>query len=292
LTGGSIDARGKIVKLSKYDGVFHDAETYSNNVQRKNRMDNLYHVLETKISEMEGDWVVPKNAYESSFCNLLGWQCVNHRYYDAITTDGLKVELKKGQGSMWYDMVRYAEIFLGVGDQETITVFLRWNKKKKKVTEIYVIDTVEILKFLKMDHQKAHTCILFKEEAYRGLNMLASMTALDMRNLASKKIYNPTEAALKKPSKNTQIKQPVPFQPLLNEGDSTAGELWTVAVSKTLGKPYWFDKITKKTMWTNPDRKSEWRPILSKSVGKTYWYNEGTKCSSWVRPLESSDMPM
>ncbi len=235
---------------------------------------SLYQTLELKIGEMEGEWVAPKNAYESRFCQILGWECVNRRYCDAITPSGHLVELKKGQASMWYDMVRYAEIFLGIGDQNTVTVFLRWSKKKMRVTEIYVIDTVEILKFLKMDEAKAHTCILYKRDAPRGLNMQASMTALDMRSVASKIIYNPFELLGKKvPSK---------LAPRLQKEEDIE---WKRVVSKTTGKPYWLNEANNQSTWTNPFTVSPWRPIVSKSSGKMYWYNQVTNDTTWDRPL-------
>ena len=41
------------------------------------------------------------------------------------------IEIKKGQDSMWFDMVRYAEIFHGLGRQNTVTVFIRYDKKAR-----------------------------------------------------------------------------------------------------------------------------------------------------------------
>ena len=230
----------------------------------------IYDTLSSNIGDMEGDWVVPKNAYEKQFCDLLGWECVNNRYYDAITPSGKYIEIKKGQGSMWYDMVRYAEIFLGIGEQNTVTVFLRWSKKKKRVTEIYIIDTVAILNFLKMDSAKAHTCILYKNDAPRGLNMLASMTALDMKKVALKVIYNPKE-------------YPNGAKANFEQTPSNTAE-WKRMVSKTTGLPYWMNVIDSRTTWVNPYTFTPWRPVISKRSGKTFWWNQTTNESKWKKP--------
>ena len=65
-------------------------------------------------------------------------------------------------------MVRYSEIYLGKGDQGTWTVFFRYHKARKKVSEIYIIDTKRILSFLRLDRKKAETCIRLKEDQTRG----------------------------------------------------------------------------------------------------------------------------
>lgn len=136
------------------------------------------------IDEMSGSWVIPKNGYEKSFCQLLGWKCVGGRWSDARNAT-TSIELKKGQDSMWFDMVRYAEIFTGKGQQQTVTVFLRYDKKQEYVREIYIIDTKQLLLFLKLDSKTSNFCIQLHQDTHRGLNMQASATSRDMRAMAS-----------------------------------------------------------------------------------------------------------
>lgn len=137
-----------------------------------------------KIDEMSGSWIIPKNGYEKSFCTLLGWDCVNGRWSDASNTN-TSIEIKKGQDAMWFDMVRYAEIYTGKGLQQTVTVFFRYDKKQEYVREIYIIDTKQLLLFLKLDLESSEFCISMHQKAYRNLNMQSSATSKDMRKMAS-----------------------------------------------------------------------------------------------------------
>ena len=236
-----------------------------------NMVDCICSDLKQNIEKFEGEFVVPKNSYEKSFCDLLGWQCISERYYDAIC-HGMHVELKKGQNTMWFDMVRYAEIFVGIGTPNTITIFLRWHKAKKRVVEIYVIDTVKIMEFLRMDHTKAQLCILLKKDTTRQLNMQQSMTALDMRKIASRVIYHPKEEATK--------------GRLLE----TAPSRWKIVPSRATGQRYWFNETTKETAWGNAS--SEWVLVQSKKTGQPYWFNQRTKTSVWKRDLREDTGPM
>lgn len=150
----------------------------------------MYNLLTSVVSQLKGDFVIPGSGYEKHFCNVLGWECINNRYYDA--TDGFHlIELKKGKDKMWFNMVRYAEIFLGIGIQNTVTVFFRYTKEAKQVSEIYVMDTRNIMNFLKMDRTKAHLCMALKKDTVRGLNMQTAMTAKDMREISEIVIYHP-----------------------------------------------------------------------------------------------------
>ena len=81
---------------------------------------------------MVGDWILPKNNYEKDFSTLLNWEDKKGRHADA--TNGITdIEYKKGQGAMWFDMVRYAEIYKGIGTQNTVTLFFRYDKHEKCV---------------------------------------------------------------------------------------------------------------------------------------------------------------
>lgn len=147
-------------------------------------MQTIKDQLQKTIDTMEGPWIVRKNSYEKEFCKHLNWLCKEGRYADAMSGDTL-IELKKGQSCMWFDMVRYAEIFKGIGPQNTVTLFIRYDKRYIHVRDIYVIDTKKILEFMKMDDHIASFCIKTKAHLPRGLNMQACATHRDMRNMAS-----------------------------------------------------------------------------------------------------------
>ena len=85
---------------------------------------------------------------------------------------------------MHFDMVRYAEIALGFGTQNTVTVFFKWNKAKKCVQEAMIIDTKDIISFLKIDRDFAKTYLKIYRHVPRGVNILASATAKDLRGMA------------------------------------------------------------------------------------------------------------
>ena len=118
-------------------------------------MDSIRRELANCIHEMTGEYVIKPSHYEKELCDLLNWKCVDDRYYDAFNGESY-IEIKKGQSSMWFNMVRYAEIQTKIGRQGTITLFVKYNKKKKRVTEIYIIDTKKILSFLNMVYIKAN----------------------------------------------------------------------------------------------------------------------------------------
>lgn len=145
---------------------------------------HIVNAISKKINNMQGDYVVKMNSYEKDFCSLMNWECVDHRYYDCIA-NGMCIEMKKGTGMMWFDMVRYSEIFLKKGTQNTLTLFIQYDKNKKRVNEIYVIDTKKIIEFLQIDKETAEFAIKAYKKQKRGLNMQASMSKKDMRLIAS-----------------------------------------------------------------------------------------------------------
>lgn len=153
-------------------------------VQMQAQLQSIAVKCAEKIDEMSGSWVIPKNGYEKSFCTLLGWDCVSGRWSDAKNTN-TPIEIKKGQDTMWFDMVRYAEIYTGQGLQQTVTVFFRYDKKQAYVREIYIIDTKQLLLFLKLDVESSEFCIEMHQKACRNLNIQASATSKDMRKMAS-----------------------------------------------------------------------------------------------------------
>lgn len=132
---------------------------------------------------LQGEHIVPKNAYEKALCKQLNWQVFDNRYYDACNGKSF-IEIKKGQSGMHFDMLRYAELLLGQGPQDTITVFFRWKKAEKRILEAYVIDTKALIRFLRIDKRYALLYLQVKAQVPRGVNILASATAKDLREIA------------------------------------------------------------------------------------------------------------
>lgn len=152
------------------------------------KMQRVAYEIQKVFKSFKGAFVIPKNAYERAFCSLLGWEYMDDRYYDAYNGDSF-IEIKKGQGGMHFDMVRYAEIFLGFGKQNTITVFFKWSKNHSRVEEALVIDTNDLIKFLRIDDKMARSYLKIRDKVPRGVNILASATANDLRSI-SKHIIN------------------------------------------------------------------------------------------------------
>ena len=151
-------------------------------------MFKVYEDIQANIGRMEGDFVLPKNSYEQKFCEILNWECLPGRYYDARDHSTF-IEIKKGQAAMWLDLCRYAEIYLGEGQQDTITIFIKYAKKRKCVSEVYIIDTKDLIEKLGMNAQKAAMCIYLRDSASRGLNCQASLTAKDLKAISTYVVY-------------------------------------------------------------------------------------------------------
>lgn len=104
-------------------------------LQMKGQLDGLY---------------LSKNGYEKEFCQRLGWTCHGTRYYDAITSDGYYIEIKKGQGNYWLDSIRYAEqLHNNFTDSNIKTLFIRYKHNKKvgtyTIEQIYIIGTSKLI---------------------------------------------------------------------------------------------------------------------------------------------------
>ena len=142
--------------------------------------------MEQSIATLRGAFVIKKNSYENDIVsNLKGdWEVVNHRYYDCILNGNILVELKKGQSGMWFDMVRYAEIYLGHGIKNTWTVFLWYDKQRELVKEIYIFPTTALMDRLNMSQEVATKCIDLYHNAPRGCNIQLSLTKKDLRTCA------------------------------------------------------------------------------------------------------------
>lgn len=153
------------------------------------------------IHKLCGEKIVPKNAYEKNICQQIGWKLFDDRHYDAYCIDNdTFIEMKKGQASMHFDMIRYSQIVLGFGKKDTVTVFFHWNKSKEEVVEAFIIDTNKIIEFLGIDKKRAKECLAIQRTVPRQLNMLASATLRDLRNMSSfvvKNMHKPKKTFIK-----------------------------------------------------------------------------------------------
>tara|TARA_B110000261_G_scaffold139433_1_gene158827 strand:- start:71 stop:601 length:531 start_codon:yes stop_codon:yes gene_type:complete len=155
----------------------------------KIRMQELKNHLETKIQELNGDWIKKNSGYEKDACNQLGVICQTKRYWDCSYNNS-KIEIKKGK-SIWLDEIRYSEIFMSdtLTDndeckEETITIFLIPDKNKNKIANIIIIDTKKIIMFLKISAESAKFMLLRHKITTRSINYQQSMTINDLKKIA------------------------------------------------------------------------------------------------------------
>ncbi len=73
------------------------------------------------------------------------------------------------------------------------------------------------------------------------------------------------------------------------------GSDWKEMKDEKTGRPYWYNKVTKKTTWNEADTKgqvsnpaasltsatSDWKEMKDEKTGRPYWYNKVTKKSTW-----------
>ena len=167
------------------------------------QIEKIGQICRDKIDSMHGEWILPISGYESSFCDILGWECTVGRYADAKMGE-TSIEMKKGQNHMWFDLVRYAEIQLKIGLQKTVTIFFRYDKKKQYVREIYIIDTNDLIRFLALMPEISRSCIQMKGNVPRQLNIQASASNLDMRRIATLVIKSNREKLISEKSDGAQ----------------------------------------------------------------------------------------
>ncbi len=136
-------------------------------------------IISTLNKKLAGDWVKRPNTYEKDLCKETLWQDKENRYFDAVY-DGLNIEIKKGT-SIWLDLRRYAEIVKHNGP-ETITCFFVPDKSKTYIQTIFVVDTTKIIKWLNISQETADK--ILDIGVPRGLNMQASMTLKDVKQMA------------------------------------------------------------------------------------------------------------
>lgn len=154
-------------------------------------MKDISLICNEKIVNMEGNWIVPKNNYEKDFCTLLGWECISNRYYDATINNNVYIEIKKGISGMWLDMIGYSEILLGIGKQDTITVFLNWNKKLKRINRIFIINTKILIDALGLTKDIAKSILHMKKLFPGRINHLQCITINRIKDISKYIIKHP-----------------------------------------------------------------------------------------------------
>ena len=136
-------------------------------------------IISTLDKKLVCDWVKRPNTYEKDLCKETLWQDQENRYFDAVC-NGINVEIKKGT-SIWLDLRRYAEIVKNHGP-ETVTCFFVPDKNKTYIQNIFIVDTTKIIKWLNISQETANK--ILDISVPRGLNMQASMTLKDVKQMA------------------------------------------------------------------------------------------------------------
>ena len=98
---------------------------------------------------------------------------------------------------------------MNFGTQNTVTVFFKWSKKYSRVEEAMIIDTNKIIEFLKIDKVFAKTYLKIYRHVPRGVNILASATAKDLREMSTfiVKANAPLFVRLQKPKLTIKLKR-------------------------------------------------------------------------------------
>jgi len=144
------------------------------------------HIASNK-ERLAGDWVTKNCSYDGGICNALNMEedTVNTRYWDASWNDCF-IEFKKGK-SIWLDLVRYSEILLKLNKAattETVTLFFIPNGDRTKIEEVIGVSTAKIIDKLGLTIEQAQELVALHRAVPRSLNAQASLTLLDVRNIA------------------------------------------------------------------------------------------------------------
>ncbi len=131
---------------------------------------------------LSGEWIKRNSAYEAGLCSEIGWKLEENRYFDAKYKD-LNIEIKKGR-SIWLDLVRYSEIVLNIGVQDTITAFFIPTADKEHIEKILFAYTNDIIRVLRINEALAHKIVDLNNNTPRSLNCQASLTVRDLSEIA------------------------------------------------------------------------------------------------------------
>jgi hypothetical protein len=106
-------------------------------------MNQLTKIFKKIIGNLEGDCIANSRNYDKKLCELTNGILVheNKHYWDA-TCGKFYIENKKCKGSMWFNLVRYAKIYLQVDEESKIKTYtVVYKYTGRKVIEILIIDT-------------------------------------------------------------------------------------------------------------------------------------------------------
>lgn len=157
-------------------------------------MEELKQHIETKITNLNGDWISKNSGYEKEACVQLDFKCETKRYWDCLYKDTY-IEIKKGK-SIWLDEIRYCEILMSDTidnddcKKETITIFIIPSKDKKMIEKIYILDTKKIIAFMNLSSQWAENLLSRRKQVTRCINCQQSMTINDLKKMADYEIIN------------------------------------------------------------------------------------------------------
>lgn len=162
---------------------------------------------------LEGPCISNSRNYDKKLCGLTKGMLTheNKTYWDAVTPDGIHVENKKCKGSMWFNLGRYAQIYLKLDDDskiETFTIIYKYNGTK--VNEILLIETRNLTERLLRDYTIDCTVKDFYD-MYKKCKLPShyqvQLTYKQMEELASSKISALAKAPAKAPVKKNQMTQ-------------------------------------------------------------------------------------
>lgn len=146
------------------------------------KKDYIYDLILELPKALKGEWIKKNSSYEHDLCKEIGWNKDTNRYFDA-TFKNHKIEIKKGK-SIWLDLVRYSEIMLGIGENDTITTFFIPSENKEKIEKIIFVDTNIIIQKLNITQLYAEQILNLKNNVPRQLNTQASLTIKDVENIS------------------------------------------------------------------------------------------------------------
>lgn len=142
----------------------------------------VQNIIKRLPQEISGSWIARNSGYERDLCKILNWDFSTARYYDALCDD-VAIEIKKGK-SIWLDLVRYSEIFLGEGTQDTITAFFIPNSERSKIQHVYFVDTRDLMTKLNLSNKRAEIIVAINKDMLRSLNMQVRLTVKDIKDIA------------------------------------------------------------------------------------------------------------
>ena len=131
------------------------------------------HVLASARHDMdrwkESGWITRGNGYERPLCDTIGFELKTGRYKDAdfVDKDGWihEIEIKKGQNKMWFNCIRYAEMWQEWDTyKDHVTMFVVWDKKLACVKTISFIELDQIMKMMDMDDETAYHLIWIRDK--------------------------------------------------------------------------------------------------------------------------------